>query len=294
MNEKLLVCGSGLVLGVGVLLSLGLKDSPSTEFTNSKTASLRKGGLVAGQSAPSLRGHAPANDPRLALLERLHAAVSSNGAFDREKFSSLLAKLVAIDPSSAVEFATSITDGPMREEALRRVSQAWASKDPASAEKWATGLADESERQSALADICMQVARSNAGEAVGIAEKHNLGAGSESVTENLVHQWATQDYPAAATWIKARPPGEQRDQMMMRLALVRSATQPADAARLVVEEIPDGPVQTEAVISVIYQWAGRDMAGARAWARLFPEGALRDRAESELTHMAAFQPPGQP
>lgn len=141
--------------------------------------------------------------------------------------------------------------------------------------------------------VCLQVAQENANYSVKAAEKYDLGSNSGRVMENLANRWAVQDFPAAAIWIKAQPAGENRDQMVMRLALVQAATHPSEAGRLIVEEIPEGPVQTEAVISVIYQWAGKDLPGACGWVGLFPESPLRDRAESELANIAAT-PSGEP
>ncbi|MES2439003.1 MAG: hypothetical protein V4584_08045 [Verrucomicrobiota bacterium] len=294
MNKKTLILGSGLVLAAGLFLPSGLKEVPPAGSSNSRTLSTKMDHPAAGRSGSSRQAPAASEDARPGLLEKLEAVAKSGGPFDREGFASLLARLVEIDPATAADFATALPAGPVREEALRRVSQAWASEDPAEAENWAAELPDESERQSALTDVCMRIARSDAAQALGIAENHGIGAAPGSVTENLVQQWAVQDFPAAAAWIKARPAGEKREQMVMRLALVQSATRPGEAARLVVEEIPEGAVQTEAVITVIYQWASRDMAGAREWVNLFPESPLRDRAESELTNMAAYQSPEQP
>jgi hypothetical protein len=38
-----------------------------------------------------------------------------------------------------------------------------------------------------------------------------------------------------------------------------------------------GERQTEAAISVLHQWALRDLNAATAWTFTFPEGALRQR-----------------
>ena len=119
-----------------------------------------------------------------------------------------------------------------------------------------------------------------------IAQRHGLEAASGGVVENLVQQWAGQDFVAA--WINEQPAGEQRDQMVARLAYVQSQTEPAAAADLVAGQIPTGPIQNEATISVLHQWATRDMASATVWVNRFPPGALRDRAEAELQGVAAY------
>ena len=47
-------------------------------------------------------------------------------------------------------------------------------------------------------------------------------------------------------------------------------------------------------MSVLQQWATRDMAGAVAWAEEFPTGELYDRAIIELADMAAPPAPCEP
>jgi hypothetical protein len=92
----------------------------------------------------------------------------------------------------------------------------------------------------------------------------------------------------------SRAAGEQRDQLIARLAFVRSQTSPIEAATLVAERIPAGGAQTEAAIAVLHQWALRDLSAAGQWATRFPEGELRSRAFSELGSIARLQTAGHP
>lgn len=289
MNRKQLIAGSALVLGICLLLANRLSEIPAAVFADTSPGSATRDHSSAYAPSKPLKVRSTDDGRRSNLIEKLNAIVRSGQTTDSERFSSLLVRLLEIDPAAAAEWAATLASGPLREEALRKISQIWASKNPANAEIWAAGLSDESERQTSLENVCLQFAQDNASEAVGIAEKYKLGTQSGTVMENLARRWAVQDFLAASAWVKAQPPGKSRDQMVMHLAFVQAATLPAEAARLVVEEIPNGPVQTEAVISVIYQWAGRDLPGAREWVGLFPASPLRDRAESELANMAATQ-----
>ena len=206
----------------------------------------------------------------------------------QELIFSLLAQWVQHDPAGAGRFAKSLPAGRWRQTTIRRVAQDWAAQDWASAEKWAGHLADENERASTLTDVCFQVAPTNAPQAIAMAEEHGLGSVPGAVLENLVQQWAGQDLPAASSWVLNQPAGPQRDQMLQRLAYVESQTEPAAAADLVVEQIPSGPIQNEAAMTVLHQWATRDLVAATAWVNAFPPGALRDRAETELRGLAAY------
>lgn len=98
---------------------------------------------------------------------------------------------------------------------------------------------------------------------------------------NLAHQWAATDLRGARAWIGAQPPGEMKAQLAARIGYLWSRTEPENAANYVLDEIPPGENQVEAVISVLHQWAESDRRGAMAWAQAFPQGELRERAMRE-------------
>jgi hypothetical protein len=217
---------------------------------------------------------------------RIEALLKVGDPADADEFSALFSEWVRKDPAAAARFAEFIAAGEMRDEAIRRAAQWWAVQDSVTAESWAAQLPDENERKRALCDVCFQVAQQDGRQAVLMAEQHGLGAKPEAilekaVIESLVEIWAKQDFPGAAAWVGERSADEQRDHMFARLALVESETDPANAAQLVVERIPAGPIQTEAAFTVLYHWAARDPDGAAAWGGIFPD-SLRERAENEL------------
>ncbi len=227
------------------------------------------------------------------LLRQINDAMQARDPAARDRFQTLLAELVRSQPEAAARFAESLEVGEAREEALRRVAQCWTAQDPTGAERWAAQLISPSERASALSDMCFQIAQTNAAQALFKAEQYGLGTAPGAVLENLTQQWAGQDFYSAANWVEQQPAGEQRDQMLSRLAFVQSATAPSEAVKMVVDQIPPGPIQTEAAISVLHQWALHDLTGARSWVELFPAGPVRDRADTELDNVAAYQNPNQ-
>ena len=223
-----------------------------------------------------------------AIRAKILAVMASDDYNNQEEIFSLLAEWMQHDPAGAARFARSLPAGIWRETTMRRLAQDWAAQDLASAENWASRLHDETERNSALTDVCFRVAQTNARQAIEIAVRHGLEAAPGAVLENLTQQWAAQDLSAAASWVTEQPAGQLRDQMLGRLAYVQSQTQPAAAANLVVNEIPGGPIQDEAVMTVLHQWATSDLPSATAWVNRFSPGALRDRAEAELRGLAAY------
>lgn len=219
---------------------------------------------------------------------KIQAVIVSANPADEQLMMADLAAWVRVDPTGAGQFARALPAGRWRETIVRQVAQLWTGQDVVGAENWAADAPDEDARNSAVADVCFQVAQADAAQAVEIAERHGLASAPGAVLANLVQQWAGQDLSGAAGWVQQLPAGEQRSQMLERLAYVQAKTEPTAAARLVVEQIPAGPIQDEATMTVVHQWAMRDLDAAAAWIRQFPPGSLRERAERELQGIASL------
>ena len=167
----------------------------------------------------------------------------------------------------------------------------WARNFPAEALAWLKNAPDGKQRLTIAEIVCSQVAQTNALAAVKLAE-NCLGSSTNNpaqfLLDNMAQQWASQDMQAASSWALAKPAGEQRDRSLQRIAIAESAANPADAARLISEQMSPGPTQNAAAISVVYQWAQTDAAAAQAWAESFPSGDLRDRAIKEVKNVIAY------
>jgi hypothetical protein len=166
----------------------------------------------------------------------------------------------------------------------------WARNFPAEALAWLKNAPEGKQRLTIAEIVCSQVAQTNAAAAVTLAE-NCLGGGTNDsaqfLLDNMAQLWASQDMQAASAWALAKPAGEQRDSLLQRIAIAESAANPAEAARLISEQMSPGPTQNEAAISVIYQWAQTDAKAAMAWAESFPAGDLRDRAIKEVKNVSA-------
>jgi hypothetical protein len=156
----------------------------------------------------------------------------------------------------------------------------WARRDPAQAAAWLAQAPPGEKRDAVIEIVCAEVAQFDPAQAVALAER--FAGGNINLLENLVFQWAERDNAFAAAYANAKAPGELRDRLVSRVALQRAKTQPVEAAKWVVEKIPPGDIQREAIISVLHQWARQDAGAAEAWARTFPPGDLRNRAMQEI------------
>jgi len=94
---------------------------------------------------------------------------------------------------------------------------------------------------------------------------------------------------AAYNWIIAQPEDDRRVPLVAGMAFTWSQKEPVEAAQFVVQEIPSGAAQDEAVMMVLHQWALADFTGARTWAQQFTEGPLQSRALNELAGIAVYE-----
>lgn len=163
----------------------------------------------------------------------------------------------------------------------------WARQDPRAAWDWVLKQPDSDRRVEMLEELCYQIAQDgDPARAVVLAD--NLHLTSHGTLANLEQQWAQNDLPAAREWAVAKPASDAKNELLERVAYVWSASQPAAAADFVVQQIPPGSAQTEAAISVLHQWAMRNIDDAAAWAELFPEGEIRQRAADEVAGVRIY------
>jgi hypothetical protein len=315
MKTKL-VLASVVILSAGIVLSLWKSASPPTEQRDAtlfepaaleQTAENSQESLVNDTIAPGEPGFAPQRAPvqpqvqdhagtvAADLLVQIQAALASANLDDREiVFTKLLAELVRTDPLAAAQFAETNSIGYTHDQVMHRVAQLWAATDSAAALNWAAMLNNPAERDAILTEVCLQVAENDPAEAVRIRSRWVIDEKPNGGLETLTQRWAEKDFSAALDWALSRAAGEQRDQLIGRLAFVQSQSAPFEAATLVAEKIPSGRAQTEAAIAVLNQWALRDMPAAGQWVARFPEGDLRARGFRELGSIARFQSVGQP
>ncbi len=226
------------------------------------------------------------------LLRRLQAEIERGGDPDNDAtFRQLLADLMANDPVAAARFACSFAPGQLRSATMHAVAQVWTMADPQGVVDWASRLPDPDERTLMLSVICYQIAEADPALAIESATRLDLKEQRYGIEANLAEQWAARDFSAASAWALRQPVGAQRDQMLQRMILVQAQTKPEDAGTLVAEQMPPGPAQDEAAVTVVTQWAKIDLARASAWVASFPPGLLQQRAETQLAILAGDQKP---
>jgi len=198
-------------------------------------------------------------------------------------------------PGDALGFAIGLPSGEIRDIFLRQLCVGWARKDPEEALAWSDRLDNRTDRRRVRETICIAVAESDPRLALGLALQHGSdGEGSDGLLENLSAQWADREPAAVLDWVTSQPGGEWHDRLMARLAFVLSKSDPHAAACRVAEEMEPGPAQTEAILSVLFQWKSIDAQAAAAWVQGFPAGQLRERALEELAGCLTLEEPALP
>lgn len=298
MNLKTSVAlGAAFVIGACSLLLLlraGRETSPQSQPTSGDEK------IVAEETRiqPESPFAAAANDTAARdstvipdFAEEIRKALELKRSEERARaLDKLLHEWVIRDAPAAARFVMELeSQHHLREEVMRCLVKFWTLHDAPAVLAWASQLPDPSERKFALSQACMQISERDPQEAIQKAIEYRLHEADNGLLENLTAQWATEDLPAAFDWVSQQPAGELRDKLVLHVALVCSKIAPAEAARLVLNQIPAGTNQNEAVISVVYQWALQDKEGAKAWAQLFPEGSLRQRAMNEIMTIALYQ-----
>jgi len=98
----------------------------------------------------------------------------------------------------------------------------------------------------------------------------------------LFQRWAASDFEGAEDFTDGLPAGDSRETLLGLLAMEALRIDPGQAAAIAMGDMTSGEIQTEAVVSIVHQWALKDHAAAHTWVAGFPEGELRERAEREI------------
>jgi len=169
---------------------------------------------------------------------------------------------------------------PLVQEAEQRVNE-----NPREALEWAAQLP---EKEAVLGDERFRQSIRNMAQALtGMSTAH---PGEQNLElQHFLSLWAEVDLSAAQSWATQQPQGDARNEMITRIASIYSETHPAEAACWILDEIPPGPAQEEAVMTVIHHWSLQNRQEVIAWVQQFPPSSLRLRATQELDSIVSSQ-----
>ncbi|MBB5351831.1 hypothetical protein HNR46_002070 [Haloferula luteola] len=201
-------------------------------------------------------------------------------------------------PPAALLTADSLPPGNRRDRLLQQGLQAWSSKSPLEAIAWVENRPDSEERATLLLAIEAAISQRQPTHdlSLGIVdqvaeavERLSIDDSAISEVEALTEKWARTDLPSAAAWAIDQPDSEIRDHLIQRIALVRAHDNPMLAAQWVVEQIPQGAQQDEAILTVVNRWGMGDPSEAALWVETFADGPLKERAQKELQGIRQYR-----
>ena len=98
----------------------------------------------------------------------------------------------------------------------------------------------------------------------------------------VASRWAANDPQAAIAWAGSLSDSAMRDEVLPGMVGTIAQNDPAQAAQLITQYSSGGPKATEAVSTLVWQWANTDPQSASRWAAALPESDLRRRALESL------------
>jgi hypothetical protein len=290
MNRRLYVSCLALCI-LGITWRLSVRHAPKHAEIKTTTPT---SGIVSSLTQKNAGvGDVGLSDHSDGIANQILALLNSGDPKDQDKAYQLLKDWVRRDPHAAADFAQSAAVSKWHADMMVIVAQTWTDMNVGDAEAWASQLSNPTERNMVLGYVSFEEANSDPNRAVQVLDNGLLSDDRKTViVQNLANQWANQDLQPLYNWISTLPAGQQRDDLYERVALAQSYGNPAQAAQIVANDIAPGPVQDNAALQVLRQWARQDMSAAVAWANQFPPGDLQNEAKQVLSGnlAGAYQP----
>jgi len=250
-----------IVIFVGIALTAGIialhlrQSNSGTSPQPSTTVTEKTIPKILPQQLNARNQNSVSDEITTATVQSATNAVANTSAFtDRMALIQWMRNLAATNFTAALEYISKMPDGDERDDAVQAACLGLGQKDPR--------------------------------RAIEAAQQLQAPGG---VAENIVQQWAASDFKSALKFVADQPAGDDRDKMIHRVVYVLASTDPSDAAGLVLEQIPAGSAQDEAVMTVLNEWAYKDFKSAIQWVETFPDGPLRERAVKELEGIHQYQ-----
>lgn len=263
------------VVCAAVGFSLGRLTSPSYAIP-----AVQNVGVVRSAAHPDEESTMPGRQAEVQpqeLKRRLEEALRLGDPKRTEAMESILPALVRADPYAAIEFANSCEPGDAREAVILKVFALWQEADPGSALKWASQRQDGG---AFLAKLCLQQAETNPAQAITAARLFHL-EGDEALMNSLFSKWAIKDEVEALNWAITLPPGAERETYIGQGAVVLAASDPSQAAQVVLSQIAPGSRQEAIVTDIVKEWNRVDWNASLAWAEQIPDdNPMRPRIQA--------------
>ena len=202
----------------------------------------------------------------------------------------LLRRWAAEMPGVAAAWLSQKEESPLRQESSLAVATVWADRKAGEAADWVRQWPAE-QKEAGLLAVAFEAARKSPQEALWLAADLPPGDARDGLVHHAVSQWASADPATSLAWAAKMEASPLRDQVIERLSLGMSETDPQGAAELAIQTLPEGKKQNDVVIGIVQRWVQKEPDKAAEWVAAFPEGGLRETAVQNLVSIWADQSP---
>ena len=200
------------------------------------------------------------------------------------------------DPKAALDFANHQTDPEFKSWILRGVIEGIADKNPDRALELARSLPEDYNRELAICTVLEKLSESDPEGAVGYAMNLLSSENKNPLISSMAGDWISNDPQGAIAWFGSLTDPKLKEQVtgMMITVLSRDISQEnADKAIDLLETIPPGDVQNQALSAIGKNWAQTDQKGALDWANQQTDPEVKSRIlEGVIRTMSAKDPKG--
>ena len=210
------------------------------------------------------------------MLERL-AADGSDDRFARGCVV-LVRRWAETDPLAAANWAGRQPMGHLRREALENVMIMWARADPLAAAEWILRAPDDGEWPALLVQVLSEATRGVPEEAAALALTLPRTTETDAVALRAAAEWAVHSPESAVTWALTIPDEELRARVVGAIAGTWADRDPGAAARCVIERLPEGRPQQDAITGIVQRWRQVDARAAWQWVRELQAGEAKAAA----------------
>lgn len=203
----------------------------------------------------------------------------------------LIRRWAELDPNQAGEWVRQLADPKTLRELAEALSLAWGDRDFPGALTWTRTLEIEAVRNDISALLSDELARTAPTEAMRLVLTLPENATRNGALLHALSQWADASPETAREWASQLPTGSLREAALGAVAVVIASRDGPNAARLIATELPPGPNQERAAVSILQQWAQSDPRGALGWVEQFSAGNLQTAAMDNVVRIWSVTDP---
>lgn len=174
------------------------------------------------------------------------------------------ATLRQLGPEAAARWAESLSDGPLKGNAMAKVAESYARSDPEGAARWTERYADKEFASRTIAQVGERWAKSNPTAAAGWLENLPASAGQKQGLSGVFGDWEDSDPAAAGDYLMSMPKSPQRDAAISGFAS-GYAWQDPHTALAWAQDISDPVIRESSLTRVGEAYYRKDPDGAIAW-----------------------------